>query len=75
MNISKKTSHNRILSSSPTVGISKHPVLKGLRSLGTIGGRMSDYTAYLKRSNTDDMNSDWTNVGMSLRISISQFNK
>lgn len=75
MNTSKKTRTDRVLSSSPTVRVSKHPVLKGLRSLGTIGGRMSDYKSYLRRSNMDDMESDWINVGMSLRISISLFNK
>lgn len=71
----QKVTSRHVVSSSPIVRVSKRPVLKGFRSLGTVGGRISDYKTYLKSSNAKDTANDWMCVGMSIRISISQINK
>lgn len=74
-NASKGVASRYVVGSSPSVRISRHPVLKGIGSLGTVGSRISDYKAYLRSDNAKDMANDWMCVGMSIRISISQINK
>ena len=74
-NASKGVTVRCVASSSPSVRISRHPVLKGICSLGTVGSRISDYKAYLMSSNAKDTANDWMCVGRSIKNSISQINK
>lgn len=75
LNTSKGVDTHFVVNFSPSVRISKHPVLKGIGSLGTFGSRISDYKAYLRSNNAKDTANDWMCVGMSIKVSMSQINK